>query len=37
MCYYDMDGNVLTINPGKTYIAAYPTSRKKLISFKNKE
>lgn len=37
MCYYDMDGNVLSINPGKTYIAAYPTSRKKLISFKNKK
>lgn len=37
MCYYDEDGNVLTINPGKTYIAAYPTSRKKLISFKNKK
>lgn len=37
MCYYDMDGNVLTINPGKTYIAAYPTSRKKLISFKYKK
>lgn len=36
MCYYDMDGNVLTVNPGKTYIAAYPTSRKKLISFQNK-
>lgn len=37
MCYYDTDGNVLNINPGKTYIAAYPTSRKKLISFKNKK
>lgn len=37
MCYYDMQGNVLNINPGKTYIVAYPTSRKKLISFKNKE
>lgn len=36
MCYYDTDGNVLTVNPGKTYIAAYPTSRKKLISFQNK-
>ena len=34
--YYDESGNVLTINPGKTYIAAYPTSRKKLISFKEK-
>lgn len=37
MCYYDLNGNVLNINPGKTYIAAYPTSRKKLISFKNKK
>ncbi len=37
MCYYDTDGNVLTINPGKTYIAAYPTSRKKLISFQKKK
>lgn len=37
MCYYDMDGNVLTINPGKTYIAAYPTSRKKQLAFKIKK
>lgn len=37
MCYYDMDGNVLNVNAGKTYIAAYPTSRKKLISFKEKK
>ncbi len=36
MTYYDMDGNVLTINPGKTYIAAYPKNRKNLISFKKK-
>lgn len=36
MCYYDMDGNVLNVNAGKTYIAAYPTSRKKMISFKKK-
>lgn len=36
MCYYDMDGNVLRINPGKTYIAAYPTSRKGLLSFEDK-
>lgn len=36
MTYYDESGNVLTINPGKTYIAAYPTSRKKLISLKEK-
>lgn len=36
MTYYDMDGNVLTINPGKTYIAAYPKNRKSMISFKKK-
>ncbi len=36
MTYYDMDGNVLTMNPGKTYIAAYPKNRKNLISFKKK-
>ena len=36
MAYYDESGNVLMINPGKTYIAAYPTSRKKLISLKEK-
>ncbi len=34
MAYYDKDGNVLTINPGKTYIAVYPKKRKKLISVK---
>ncbi len=37
MTYYDKDGNVLTINPGKTYIAAYPKNRRKLISFKKKK
>lgn len=37
MCYYDTDGNVLRINPGKTYIAAYPTSRKDLLSFQEKK
>lgn len=37
MCYYDTDGNVLNINPGKTYIAAYPTSRKDLLAFKEKK
>lgn len=36
MTYYDMDGNVLNINSGKTYIAAYPKNRKSMISFKKK-
>lgn len=31
MAYYDETGNVLTVNPGKTYIAVYPKSRSKLI------
>lgn len=31
MAYYDEEGKLLTINPGKTYIAVYPDSRKKLI------
>lgn len=31
MAYYDESGNVLTVNPGKTYIAVYPKSRSKLI------
>lgn len=31
MVYYDETGNVLTVNPGKTYIAVYPKSRSKLI------
>jgi hypothetical protein len=34
MCYYTKDGEILTINPGKTYIAVYPKNRKKLIRFK---
>ena len=34
MVYKDSDGNVLTINPGKTYIAVYPKDRKKLITMK---
>lgn len=34
MVYKDLSGNTLTINPGKTYIAVYPTSRKKLITVK---
>ena len=31
MAYYDEFGNVLTINPGKTYIAVYPKNRQNLI------
>ena len=31
MVYLDASGNTLSINPGKTYIAVYPTNRKKLI------
>lgn len=31
MAYYDESGNVLTVNPGKTYIAVYPKNRKNLI------
>lgn len=31
MAYYDASGNVLSLNPGKTYIAVYPKSRSKLI------
>ena len=31
MAYYDESGNVLTVNPGKTYIAVYPKDRRKLI------
>lgn len=31
MEYYDEEGNLLALNPGKTYIAVYPKSRKKLI------
>lgn len=31
MAYYDESGNVLTMNPGKTYIAVYPKNRKNLI------
>jgi hypothetical protein len=34
MCYYTKDGEVLTLNPGKTYIAVYPKNRNKLIRFK---
>lgn len=31
MEYYDDTGNLLTVNPGKTYIAVYPKNRKNLI------
>ncbi len=31
MAYYDETGNLLTVNPGKTYIAVYPKNRRKLI------
>lgn len=31
MEYYDETGNLLTVNPGKTYIAVYPKNRKNLI------
>lgn len=34
MVYRSSNGNVLTINPGKTYIAVYPKSRKKFIEIK---
>ncbi len=31
MTYYGESGDVLTVNPGKTYIAVYPENRKNLI------
>lgn len=34
MVYLDAGGNVLKINPGKTYIAVYPNNRKKYIQVK---
>lgn len=34
MIYKNSKGNILTINPGKTYIAVYPTHRKNEISIK---
>lgn len=34
MVYKDKNGNTLRINPGKTYIAVYPTSRQQFISIK---
>lgn len=34
MVYKDKSGNVLTMNPGKTYIAVYPKNRIKMIQVK---
>ncbi len=34
MAYYDENGQLLTINPGKTYIAMFPKNRKGRIKFK---
>ncbi len=34
MVYKDKNDNTLRINPGKTYIAVYPTSRQQFISIK---
>ncbi len=34
MVYKAADGQILSINPGKTYIAVYPKNRKKLIKIK---
>lgn len=34
MVYKTSNGNVLTINPGKTYIAVYPENRKQFIEIK---
>lgn len=34
MVYKTEDGETLTINPGKTYIAVYPKNRKKMIQYK---
>ena len=34
MVYKDKTGDVLTINPGKTYIAVYPNSRAQFLSIK---
>ena len=31
MEYYDTEGNLLFVNPGKTYIAVYPKDRSNLI------
>lgn len=34
MRYYTKDGETLTLNPGKTYIAVFPKNRRKLIRIK---
>ncbi|WP_455714998.1 DUF3048 domain-containing protein [Anaerosporobacter sp.] len=36
MHYYDENGNILTINPGKTYIAIFPTDRQNGVVFSDK-
>lgn len=36
MHYYDGAGNILTINPGKTYIAIFPTDRQNDVVFADK-
>jgi hypothetical protein len=37
MHYYDSKGNVLKINPGKTYIAIFPTDRQSDVVISDKE
>lgn len=32
MRYYGQDGEELTINPGRTYIAVFPQNREKYIT-----
>lgn len=34
MRYFDEDGNLLRMNPGKTYIAVFPKNRQKMIRIK---
>ena len=34
MKYQDKNGDILTMNPGKTYIAVFPKNRQKLIRIK---
>ncbi|WP_167956389.1 DUF3048 domain-containing protein [Anaerosporobacter faecicola] len=36
MHYYDEEGNILTINPGKTYIAIFPTDRQSDVVLSDK-
>lgn len=33
MHYYDVDGNVLSMNPGRTFISIYPTNRVEGLKF----